>query len=180
MASGAFRYSGFMTQPIIRLRKARTEDVAKIQAMRSAYEGSNVLLSHALVGLYEKVQEFWVAEDQTGDVVGAGALHVMWQDLAEVRSLVVAENMRGKGIGHQLVETLIQEAGRLGIKRVFCLTFEVDFFKKHGFAEISDIPVDEETFAQMVQSTDEGVAEFLDLARVKQNTLGNTRMLKLL
>jgi amino-acid N-acetyltransferase len=63
---------------------------------------------------------------------------------------------------------------------VFCLSFEVDFFKRLGFQVISDIPVDEETYEQMLRSTDEGVAEFLDLARVKQNTLGNTRMLKVL
>jgi amino-acid N-acetyltransferase len=104
----------------------------------------------------------------------------MWEDLAEVRSLVVAEAARGKGVGHGIVAALLEKAAALGIKRVFCLTFEVDFFKKHGFEPISDVPVDEATYAEMVRSTDDGVAEFLDLARVKQNTLGNTRMLRVL
>jgi amino-acid N-acetyltransferase len=104
----------------------------------------------------------------------------MWGDLAEVRSLVVDQSARGMGLGKEIVEALVERAYTLGIKRVFCLTFEVDFFVRCGFDIISDVPVDEATFEQMVQSADDGVAEFLDLARVKQNTLGNTRMLRLL
>jgi amino-acid N-acetyltransferase len=137
-----------------------------------------VLLGHELVSLYESVPEFLVAVNEAGTVVGAGALHVMWEDLAEVRSVVVSESLRGTGIGHAVLEGLLAKAKALGIKRVFCLTFETEFFGKQGFEVISDVPVDEATFEQMVRSHDDGVAEFLDLARVKQNTLGNTRMLK--
>jgi amino-acid N-acetyltransferase len=115
-----------------------------------------------------------------GKLLAAGALHVMWEDLAEVRSIVVSSETRGQGVGLALVRALLARAEQLGIKRVFCLTFEVGFFAKLGFEEISDVPVDEATFAEMVRSNDDGVAEFLDLARVKQNTLGNTRMLKVL
>lgn len=104
----------------------------------------------------------------------------MWEDLAEIRSLIVDSSVRGQGVGNLLVAALVEKAHGFGIKRIFCLTFEVGFFEKHGFATISDVPVDEETFAEMVRSNDDGVAEFLDLARVKQNTLGNTRMLRLL
>jgi len=139
-----------------------------------------VLLHHDLVALFERVQEFMVAVDSDGGVVGAGGLHIMWEDLAEVRSLIVDQSTRGKGVGHLLVDALVEKAKGFGVKRIFCLTFEVSFFEKHGFATISDVPVDEETFAEMVRSNDDGVAEFLDLARVKQNTLGNTRMLKVL
>ncbi|MFM1992437.1 MAG: hypothetical protein RL600_265 [Actinomycetota bacterium] len=146
--------------------------------MRQELEGSKVLLGHELVSLYEAVPEFLVAVDESGQVIGAGALHVMWEDLAEVRSMVVRENLRGTGVGHAVLEALLAKAESVGIKRVFCLTFETEFFGKHGFKEISDVPVDEVTFEQMVRSHDDGVAEFLDLARVKQNTLGNTRMLK--
>lgn len=163
----------------IAIRGARAGDVRAIQALRQSDEG-RVLLHHDLVALYEKVPEFLVAVDEKEQIVGAGALHVMWEDLAEVRSVVVASDHRGKGIGHSLVEALLNQARELGVSRVFCLTFEVAFFAKHGFTEISDVPVDEETFEEMVRSTDEGTAEFLDLARVKQNTLGNTRMLRLL
>jgi len=146
--------------------------------MRRPNEGSGLkLLKLELVSLYEKVSEFLVAVNESGEVVGAGAVHVMWEDLAEVRSLVVRDDHRGKGIGHILVDALLERAKEIGVSRVFCLTFETAFFAKHGFAEISDVPVDEETFAELVRSTDDGVAEFLDLARVKENTLGNTRML---
>lgn len=170
-----------MTNQQFSIRAAQTGDVRAIQAIRTPLEGAGQkLLHHDLVGLYEKVPEFLVAVDESGAVIGAGALHVMWEDLAEVRSLVVAESARGKGVGHAIVAALLERAKGFGIKRVFCLTFEVNFFAKHGFEPISDIPVDAETFQEMVRSTDDGVAEFLDLARVKQNTLGNTRMLKLL
>jgi len=162
------------------LRPARTSDIVAIQAMRAPLVDSNVLLQHQLVALYERVQEFVVAESKDGRILAAGALHVMWADLAEVRSLVVDQSARGMGLGKAVVEALIERAYTLGIRRVFCLTFEADFFARCGFEEISDVPVDEATFQQMVQSADDGIAEFLDLARVKQNTLGNTRMLRLL
>lgn len=161
------------------VRSARTSDVRAIQAIREPFLGK-VLQHHELVGLFEKIQEFKVVVDANDRVVAAGALHVMWEDLAEVRSVVVDDSMRGQGIGHLLVDALLEEARKLGIKRVFCLTFETEFFGKHGFEPISDVPVDAATFEEMVRSTDVGVAEFLDLARVKENTLGNTRMLKLL
>ena len=162
------------------LRPARTSDIVAIQAMRAPLVDSNVLLQHQLVSLYERVQEFVVAETRNGRILAAGALHVMWGDLAEVRSLVVDQSARGMGLGKAVVEALVERAYTLGIRRVFCLTFEVDFFVRCGFDIISDVPVDEATFEQMVQSSDDGIAEFLDLARVKENTLGNTRMLRLL
>jgi amino-acid N-acetyltransferase len=162
------------------LRPARTSDIVAIQAMRAPLVDSNVLLQHQLVALYERVQEFVIAESKDGRILAAGALHVMWGDLAEVRSLVVDQSARGMGLGKAVVEALIERAFTLGIRRVFCLTFEVDFFVRCGFDIISDVPVDEATFEQMAQSADDGVAEFLDLARVKENTLGNTRMLRLL
>jgi amino-acid N-acetyltransferase len=149
--------------------------------MRLPNEGSGrKLLKLELVSLFEKVPEFLVAVNDSGEIVGAGALHVMWEDLAEVRSLIVRDDQRGKGVGHLLVAALLERAKTLGVSRVFCLTFETEFFAKHGFQEISDVPVDEETYAELVRSNDDGVAEFLDLARVKENTLGNTRMLALI
>ena len=160
------------------VRPATVLDVRAIAAMRIPNEGSGrKLLKLELVSLFEKVPEFLVAVNEAGEIVGAGALHVMWEDLGEVRSLIVRDDQRGKGVGHLIVDALLERAKSLGIARVFCLTFETDFFAKHGFAEISDVPVDEQTFAELVRSNDDGVAEFLDLARVKENTLGNTRML---
>lgn len=169
-----------MTISTIRVRAAKPSDVPQIQAMREPFIGRRILLAREPVELYESVQEMLVAVDETDRVVGCGALHVMWKDLAEVRSVVVDQNSRGQGVGQLIVAALIERAMDLGIRRVFCLTFEVDFFAKLGFEPIADAPIDPETFAELVRSSDEGIAEFLDLARVKQNTLGNTRMLRLL
>ncbi len=157
------------------IRRARTADVAAIRRLVDVYAG-RILLEKATVQLYEDIQEFFVAE-LDGDVVGCGALHVMWQDLAEVRTVTVDPGVQGKGVGHLLLERLVEHARWLGIQRVFVLTFEVDFFTRHGFREIAGAPVSHEVYEELLRSFDEGVAEFLDLERVKPNTLGNTRML---
>lgn len=151
-----------------------------VRRLVDPYVGEGILLDKATVTLYEAIQEFWVAErDEDGLVVGCGALHVMWEDLAEVRTLAVDPAFKGHGIGHQVLEKLVATARRLGVRRVFCLTFEVDFFGKHGFVEIGEAqaPVDTDVYAELLRSYDEGVAEFLGLERVKPNTLGNSRML---
>ena len=163
--------------PVV-VRRARTGDVRAIRRLVDLYAPQRVLLSKATVTLYEDVPEFWVAESRVdGAVIGCGALHVMWEDLAEVRTLAVDPAWRGRGVGHLLLARLLAAARELGVSRVFCLTFETRFFAAHGFAEIEGTPVDHEVFEQLLQSYDEGVAEFLDLERVKPNTLGNARML---
>jgi amino-acid N-acetyltransferase len=104
----------------------------------------------------------------------------MWEDLGEIRTLAVDPGHGGRGIGGRILDDLIQRARTLGLARLFCLTFEVEFFRSRGFEEIEGSPVDHAVFEQLLQSYDEGVAEFLDLERVKPNTLGNHRMLMLL
>ncbi|WP_424923118.1 amino-acid N-acetyltransferase [Actinomadura rubrisoli] len=171
------------------IRRARTADVEEIRRLVDLYAGSGRrMLNKSTVNLYEDVQEFWVAEDMQGiaeeargrvpgPIVGCGALHVMWEDLAEVRSVAVDKGYGGRGIGHRIVTRLLQTARELGVRRVFCLTFEVEFFARHGFEQILGTPVAPEVYEELLRSYDEGVAEFLDLDRVKPNTLGNTRML---
>ena len=156
---------------------ALPSDVRAIHRLVEPYAQERILLAKEWVGYYEAVQEFVVARDG-GEVVGCGALHVMWEDLAEIRTLAVAPEYRGRGVGHAVVEALLDRARRLGLRRVFCLTFEVEFFGAHGFREIDGTPVSAEVYAELLRSHDDGVAEFLDLARVKPNTLGNTRMLR--
>ncbi|SDJ91490.1 amino-acid N-acetyltransferase [Nonomuraea jiangxiensis] len=159
------------------VRRARTPDVRTVRRLVDTYAGAGPrLLEKATVTLYEDVQEFWVAE-RGGQVVGCGALHVLWEDLAEVRTVAVDPECRGMGVGGRIVAALIQQAKDLGLRRVFCLTFEVDFFARHGFLPIQGTPVSPEVYAELLASYDEGVAEFLDLEHVKPNTLGNTRML---
>ena len=161
------------------LRPARTGDIRTIRSLVDTYAPDRRLLSKATVTLYEDVQEFVVA-DLDGLVVGCGALHVMWEDLAEVRTVAVDPSLRGKGVGSVMLQHLLQRARDLGVSRVFCLTFETEFFGRHGFVEIDGTPVEHDVFEQLLQSYDEGVAEFLDLERVKPNTLGNHRMLLVL
>jgi amino-acid N-acetyltransferase len=102
---------------------------------------------------------------------------VMWEDLAEIRTVAVDPDRRGQKIGHQIVAALLEQARELGVARVFCLTFETRFFGSFGFSEIDGAPVPHSVYEQLLRSYDEGVAEFLDLERVKPNTLGNKRML---
>jgi amino-acid N-acetyltransferase len=164
--------------PGFSIRRARTTDVRTIDRIVSGYADNRILLNKERVTYYEDVQEFRVAVDEGDRVVGCGALHVLWEDLAEVRTLAVEPEWHGRGVGHALLDKLLAVADRLGVTRLFCLTFEVDFFAKHGFHEIEGTPVQPEVYAELLRSGDEGVAEFLDLARVKPNTLGNTRMLR--
>jgi amino-acid N-acetyltransferase len=164
----------------IKVRAARTADIGAIADLCGPLIQSRVLLGKERVELYESVQEFVVTEDSSGKVIACGALHVMWEDLGEVRTVAVSQGHQGTGIGKSILLNLFERAKSLGLKRIFCLTFEVEFFSKLGFEPISETPVDPEVYAELVRSHDEGIAEFLDLARVKQNTLGNTRMLKLL
>ena len=161
------------------IRPARTPDVHAIRRLVSLYTEDGRLLAKAPVTLFEDVQEFLVAEVD-GEVVGCGALHVMWEDLGEIRTLAVDRAHARQGIGGQILDLLIERARTLGLSRLFCLTFETAFFASHGFHEIEGSPVDHAVFEQLLQSYDEGVAEFLDLERVKPNTLGNHRMLMLL
>jgi amino-acid N-acetyltransferase len=160
------------------VRRARTSDVPAIKRLVDTYAGK-ILLEKNLVTLYEAVQEFWVAEVD-GEVVGCGALHVLWSDLGEIRTVAVDPSVTGHGIGHAIVDRLLDVARDLELKRLFVLTFETEFFAKHGFTEIEGTPVTAEVYEEMCRSYDIGVAEFLDLSYVKPNILGNSRMLLVL
>jgi amino-acid N-acetyltransferase len=160
------------------VRRARTADVRGIRRLVDTYSPDRRLLDKPTVTLYEDVQEFRVAVRARDDaVVGCGALHVMWEDLAEIRTVAVDPACRGMRIGHRIVTDLLAVARELGVERVFVLTFETGFFGSFGFVEIDGAPVPPAVYEQLLASYDEGVAEFLDLDRVKPNTLGNHRML---
>lgn len=172
----------------VTVRSARTSDVAAIESLIEPYVTQRILLGKDAVVLYGSIQQFVVAENASGDVVGCGALHVMWRDLGEIRTVAVSDESRGSGVGTAIVSALESQASELGLERLFCLTFETEFFRRLGYDTIGEVGLDKsnielvspEVYAELVRSHDEGVAEFLDLARVKPNTLGNTRMLKTL
>jgi amino-acid N-acetyltransferase len=166
-----------MSSVDVLVRRARTPDVPTMKSIIDIYAGSGrKLLAKELVALYEDVQDFLVAE-VSGQVVGCGALHVLWADLGEIRTLAVHPDVRDRRIGAAILDELILTARRLGLTRLFALTFHTGFFARAGFVEIDGTPVDSDTYDALRRSYDPGVAEFLGLEYVKPNTLGNTRML---
>jgi amino-acid N-acetyltransferase len=161
------------------IRPARTGDVKQIRSIIDTFAAPGKMLEKETVTLFESVQEFVVAVD--GDqVIGCGALHVLWEDLAEVRTVAVKEEFHKNGIGHQIIEAIIDRASLIGVERIFCLTFQTEFFGKHGFKVIEGTPVEPDVYQELLRSYDAGIAEFLDLETAKPNTLGNTRMLRIL
>ncbi|MDO5049319.1 MAG: amino-acid N-acetyltransferase [Actinomycetaceae bacterium] len=160
------------------IRRALPRDVRQIAKITQPYIDRNILVAKKLIAYFEDVQEFMVAVDEgTNEVVACGALHVLWDDIAEVRTLAVSSDYLGRGLGSLLLRTLIARARCMELERVFCLTFEVDFFARHGFEELEGMAVGVDVYEQMLETHDDGVREFLDLASVKPNTLGNTRMI---
>lgn len=114
------------------IRKAQIADVKDIQKLLMTFANRGDMLSRSLSELYESLRDFYVVEEE-GVILGAAALHIVWEDLAEVRSVAVVEDSGRKGIGSRLVQACIAEAREIGLKRIFCLTYKPDFFAKHGF-----------------------------------------------
>ena len=148
------------------MRRARTGDIPQIETLIAPLVESRVLLGKDRVVFYEAVQEFRVAEDASGTLIGCGALHVMWEDLGEVRTLAVAETWRGRGVGHAILDRLETEARELGLSRLFCLTFETAFFGRNGYQEIAESIVSADVYAELVEAlpAEEYGAALLSLA----------------
>ncbi len=118
--------------PQCRIRKAKVNDVARIKELITFYASRGVMLHRSLSEIYESLRDYWVCE-QDGEVAGCVALHVDWEDLAEIRSLAVVENEQGRGIGTRLLRRCVREAKELGIPRIFALTYVPVFFEENGF-----------------------------------------------
>ncbi|MBN1787789.1 MAG: N-acetyltransferase [Sedimentisphaerales bacterium] len=116
-------------------RNAKVKDVEAIYSLISHYAQSDKMLFRSKAYIYENLQMFSVAETD-GQIVGCCNLQVIWADLAEIKSLAVADGYQNKGIGKALVENAVARAQNLGIKKVFALTLEPAFFKKHGFTVV--------------------------------------------
>ena len=125
----------------IEVRGAGVLDVPAIQRLINGYAAEGVMLPRSLHSIYGQVRDHLVAV-QNGDILGCVALSIVWEDLAEVRSLAVAKQAQGTGIGTELVERCVREARSLGIRRIFTLTFVPDYFRRHGFVvvEKSELP----------------------------------------
>jgi amino-acid N-acetyltransferase len=115
--------------------KAKITDVEPIHALINYYAEKGLMLARPRTLLYEGLREFTVARDH-GKIVAAGSLHIIWEDIAEVRALAVAPEYAKKGVGRRLVDMFIKEAGELGIPRLFSLTYQQAFFEKCGFTVV--------------------------------------------
>jgi len=124
------------------IRKARMSDVKGIHGLIAEYARKGDMLPRSLADIYENLRDYFVFLGDDGELVGSAAIHIMWEDLAEVRSLAVREGKMRRGIGTQLVESCISEAIVLGIARVFALTYKPEFFEKLGFHVVdkSELP----------------------------------------
>ncbi|MBU1864387.1 MAG: N-acetyltransferase, partial [Candidatus Omnitrophica bacterium] len=117
-------------------RKATLRDVRNIHVLINTCAKSKVVLPRSLNFIYDNIRDFFICENRRGAVIGCCALHVVWQDLAEIKSLVVKKNYQGKNIGTMLVRRCLEEARQLGVRRVFALTYKPKFFRKNKFQRI--------------------------------------------
>jgi amino-acid N-acetyltransferase len=118
-----------------KLRRARIADVVPMQRLINRFAERDEMLSRALHELYETIRDFVVLEED-GEIVGTAALHVNWANLAEVKSVAVAEHCRRRGYGQRLIKACIEEARELGVAALFCLTYQPEFFRSLGFREV--------------------------------------------
>jgi len=119
------------------IRKARLQEVAEIYRLLAEYSTQWNILPRSLSELYSSVRDFFVyRQDGGGPILAIGALHVFWEDLGEIRSLLVIPEHQRRGIGSRLVHSCLEEARTLGLKQVMVLTDRTDFFQRFGFREI--------------------------------------------
>lgn len=131
------------------IRKASVKDIKQIQLLINCFARQDLMLPRSLNELYEGIRDFWVFEDRR-KLVGCCALHVSWDDLAEIKSLAVAKQSQGKGIGKELIQACLDEAVTLGAKRVFVLTYNPDYFKRFGFKKVSHADLPHKVWAECI------------------------------
>jgi len=119
----------------LKIRKAKISDIKQIHKFVNDFAKKEEMLPRSLNDLYESLRDIYIYEDR-GKIKGVCSLHIMWEDLAEIRSLAVSKESQGRGIGRSLLNACIKEARALGIKRVFALTYQPDFFRKAGFNDV--------------------------------------------
>ncbi|MDD2752141.1 MAG: N-acetyltransferase [Candidatus Omnitrophica bacterium] len=131
------------------IRKAKIEDIKQIQGMINFFASKDLMLARSLNELYENIRDFWVYEER-GKVLGCSALHISWENLAEIKSVAVAKNRQKKGIGKGLIQACLQEARSLGAKQIFVLTYQSSFFKRFGFKRIKNSSLPHKIWAECI------------------------------
>jgi len=131
------------------IRKAKIKDIKQIQPLINGFARKDLMLPRSLNELYENIRDFWVAEEKN-KISGCAALHVSWQDLAEIKSLAVIKNKQKKGIGTELIHSCLKEAKELGAKKVFVLTYKPKYFQGFGFHRISHAKLPHKIWAECI------------------------------
>jgi len=131
------------------IRKANIRDVKPIKELINSFAKQDLMLPRSLNELYESLRDFWVFH-QDKKIAGCCALHISWDDLAEIKSLAVKKNMQHKGIGSQLITTCINEARQLGVKKIFVLTYKPEYFRKAGFRRIKHSSLPHKIWAECI------------------------------
>jgi len=131
------------------IRKANIRDVKQVKELINSFAKQDLMLPRSLNELYENLRDFWVFY-QDKKIVGCCALHISWDDLAEIKSLAVKKNMQKKGIGSQLITTCINEARQLGVKKIFVLTYKPEYFRKAGFRRIKHSSLPHKIWAECI------------------------------
>ena len=167
-----------LTGPRRGTRRARVQDVSAIRGIVEPLVRQRRMVALRPVTFYESLQRFRVIEAPQQGVIGCGALQVVWDELAEIRTIAVSPESRGSGAGSELLRDLLYEGQELGVRRVFCQTFAVHFFSRHGFVPTEVESVSPDIYAELLRGYDHDVAQSLDLARVRPITLGNTCMVR--
>ncbi len=131
------------------IRKAKIKDIKAIQELINYFARQDIMLARSLNELYENIRDFWVKEEK-GRIIGCAALHISWDDLAEIKSLAVAKKYHGKGIGSGLIEACLEEALALGAKKIFVLTYKPEYFKRFGFKRVKHNSLPHKIWAECI------------------------------
>jgi len=131
------------------IRKAKITDIKQIQNLINIFAKQDLMLPRSLNELYENIRDFWVAEENK-KIIGCSALHICWDDLAEIKSLAIAKNRQGRGIGKELALICLNEAVALGAKKVFALSYKPEFFRKLGFRKIKNSELPHKIWAECI------------------------------
>lgn len=131
------------------IRKAKIQDIKKIQELINSFASKDLMLPRSLNELYENIRDFWVCEENR-KIAGCCALHVSWDNLAEIKSLAVTKSRHRQGVGRELVEVCLKEAKEMGAKRVFVLTYVQGFFRKFGFKRVKNTDLPHKIWAECI------------------------------
>lgn len=140
------------TPPLaVTVRQARIKDVPAMAELIGVFARQHQMLPRPLGELYENVRDFFVAESEPGGLAGTVALHIDTATIGELKALAVAESAQGRGVGRRLVDQVMAEAAVLGLERIFCLTYQVDFFSRLGFVRVDRSRLPEKVWSECVR-----------------------------